>query len=98
MAQPWARAFYNSVAWRRCRRAYSLSVFGLCERCGAPGAEVHHKVYLTPANIDYPPITLGWDNLELLCADCHRKEHFLTAAMREGVQFDDDGDIILPPG
>ena len=67
MARDFAVRFYNSAAWARCRAAYALSVFGLCERCGEAGVEVHHKVYLTPENIDYPPITLGWDNLELLC-------------------------------
>lgn len=40
-----------------------------------PGDQVHHKKHLTPKNINDPEITLNWDNLELLCLDCHRKEH-----------------------
>ena len=52
----------------------------LCERCMQEGrykpAEiVHHKVYLTPENINNPAITLNWDNLEALCRDCHEAEH-----------------------
>ena len=39
------------------------------------GVIVHHKVHLSPDNIHNPEITLGWDNLELLCRDCHAKEH-----------------------
>lgn len=36
---------------------------------------MHHKKHLTPKNINDPEITLNWDNLELLCLDCHQKEH-----------------------
>ena len=70
MAKDWAKAFYKSAAWQDCRSAYIQSVFGLCERCGVPGAEVHHIIYLTPDNINDPYIALSWDNLELLCHEC----------------------------
>ena len=78
--QPWAARFYKSRAWRACRSAYAASVGGLCERClrrgvYRPGRIVHHKVYLTPENINDPAVTLGWDNLELVCDDCHAMEH-----------------------
>ncbi len=77
----YARAFYKSRAWLKCRDSYIKSVGGLCERCLAdglivPGYIVHHKCYLTPENINDPATTLNWDNLELLCLDCHNKEHF----------------------
>ena len=36
MAKPWAKAFYNSAAWRDTREAYMVSKHGLCERCGIP--------------------------------------------------------------
>src|SRR5690606_33094450 len=49
--QPWARSFYKSRAWQKCREAYIAYRHGLCERCGAGGKVVHHKVYLTPDNI-----------------------------------------------
>ena len=75
-----ARKFYMSAAWIRCARAYKKSVNGLCERClkqglYTPGKEVHHKIRLTPENIDDPAIALNWDNLELLCKRCHLEEH-----------------------
>ena len=35
---------------------------------------MHHKIYLTPQNINDPAVTLAEDNLELLCQDCHNKE------------------------
>lgn len=95
LARDFAIKFYNSAAWQRCRRAYAQSVYGLCERCGEPGLEVHHKIHLTPANINDPAITLGWDNLELLCAACHNKVHKRQyEAVRDDVMFDASGDLV----
>src|SRR5690606_27192736 len=96
--QPWARSFYKSRAWQRCREAYIAYRHGLCERCGAGGKIVHHKVYLTPDNINDPEITLSFDNLELLCATCHQHEHFETLPTAEGLRFTADGDLIAVDG
>lgn len=99
MAREFARGFYKSAAWQRCRTAYIQSVFGLCERCGEPGAEVHHREYLTPDNINDPEVALGWDNLELLCASCHNKEHKREhEALRDDVVFDANGDLVPRQG
>lgn len=75
-----AAPFYKSKAWQHCRSAYAKSVGGLCEKClkrglVKPGDIVHHKVKLTPDNINDPAVALSWDNLELLCRDCHAKAH-----------------------
>lgn len=75
-----AEGFYRSPAWKRTRAAYAKSVGGLCERCMSrgiyrAGVIVHHKIHLSPENIHDPEITLGWDNLELLCRDCHAYVH-----------------------
>lgn len=75
-----AHRFYVSPEWIRCRRKYAESVGRLCERCYAagkivPGTQVHHKIRLTPQNINMPEIALNWENLELLCDECHHKEH-----------------------
>ena len=80
MAKDYARAFYNSTAWDNCRKAYAKSVGGLCERClregrYTPGTVVHHKTHITPGNITNPEVTLAWDNLMLVCQDCHAAEH-----------------------
>lgn len=76
-----AKQFYKSTAWIKCRSNYAKSVGGLCERCLqegriVPGDIVHHKCYLTPLNIKDPSVTLNYDNLELLCQNCHNQEHF----------------------
>lgn len=75
-----AKTFYKSKAWKQCRAAYAQSVGGLCEEClqsgrYIPGEIVHHKIELTPDNIDRPEITLDWNNLELLCRECHAEMH-----------------------
>lgn len=72
--------FYNTKKWQDIRAAYRKSVGGLCERCLAcgvirPGKFVHHKIHLTDDNIECPEITLSFANLELLCIECHAKEH-----------------------
>ena len=102
MAKDFAKAFYRSKEWRKCREAYIQSVNGLCERCLAkgklvPGYIVHHKIHLTPENINNPEITLNWDNLEYLCHDCHNKEHGVgkpAEVTREGLVFDEFGGLV----
>ena len=64
-----AKGFYNSRAWKKCRRAYIDSRImvdgGMCEICGERvGYIVHHKELLTPTNITDPSITLSFDNLQ----------------------------------
>lgn len=80
MAQAFAKDFYNGQAWKQCRAAYVKYRRGLCERClkrgqYSAGVIVHHKIVLTPANILEPAVTLNFDNLELLCRDCHADAH-----------------------
>ena len=100
MARDFAKKFYNSKKWKKCREAYKESKNGLCERCLKNGKymvgdEVHHKEYLTPDNINDPNITLNWDKLELLCQSCHSKEHMSKYdVVREDVMFDEKGDLI----
>ena len=65
------------------RDAYFSYRCGLCERCGEAGKIVHHKIHLTPENIHDPRVTLNFKNLELLCYDCHSKEHEAERLHRE---------------
>ena len=80
MHEQFANDFYRSVAWQKCRCAFISARGGLCERCLARGLYsagecVHHKIHLTPENLTNPSITLGFDNLELLCRNCHAEVH-----------------------
>lgn len=75
-----AASFYSSKPWQNTRLAFRKAKGGLCERClkdgrYSAGEIVHHKIPISPDNINDPDITLNWNNLELLCRDCHGKEH-----------------------
>ena len=98
MVRPWARKFYNSKEWQACREAYIASKQGLCERCLAegrisPGEIVHHKEWLTQETIGDPSVTLNFDNLELLCWECHNKEHSKQLPIADEVEFDESGNL-----
>lgn len=80
MAQEFAKQFYSSKAWQDCRNEYAKRVHYLCENClkrglYKPGVIVHHVEELTPANIENPEVSLNWNNLRLVCRDCHAEEH-----------------------
>lgn len=108
MARPFAKAFYRSKSWKKTREAYFRHAHGLCERCREQGTIrkgeiVHHKEHLTPENINDPSVSLSFDNLELLCRDCHAQEHPEIYANREPetaprVAFDENGDLISLEG
>jgi 5-methylcytosine-specific restriction endonuclease McrA len=91
----WAKAFYKSKQWLTVRDAYMRSQHGLCERCGEPAKIVHHKVWLTPENINDPRISLSWGNLEALCQTCHNEEHHgKGSCVNDDLEFDSDGNLI----
>lgn len=76
----YAEKFYKSRAWKHTRQAYLEKVGGLCERClkrglYVPAEIVHHRVHISPENINDPTVTLDQRNLEALCRDCHAAEH-----------------------
>ena len=95
-----AKKFYKSKAWQECRAGYVKAKAGLCEKCLAkglykPGEIVHHKEHLSPGNIDNPDITLNWDNLELLCRDCHAAEHPEIYGAPKRYTIDEFGNVII---
>lgn len=97
MANELANTFYGSQAWKDCRAAYKRKAKGLCERCLAkglfvPGQVVHHKEYITLENITDPQILTDFNNLELLCRDCHEKEH---DRRKKRYKFDELGHVII---
>ena len=83
--------FYKSVAWQVAREIKIRNSNGKCERCGALGEEVHHKIRLTVLNVTNPEISLNQENLELLCKKCHNEEH---KRFSKSQQFDEDGNLI----
>ena len=97
MAKDFAKAFYNSKAWRDCRAGFIKSVFGLCKnhkQCHRPGLIVHHTERLTPEKINDPDVTLNWSKLEYLCIECHNAVDADKDVVRNDVCFDDQGNLV----
>lgn len=99
MARDFAKQFYSSAAWQSCRNEYAKRARYLCEDClkrgiYRPGIEVHHIEELTPENIHRPEITLSFDNLVLLCRDCHKARHSEREKGRR-YYFGANGEVIL---
>ena len=100
MAKEFAKRLYASKQWAQCRASYIESVHGLCEICLKqntikPGYIVHHKIELSPKNINDPSITLSHGNLMYCCHDCHNGLNAIyTDVLRDGLMFDDDGNVI----
>lgn len=93
----YAKGFYSSKAWKDCRDAYKKKAGGLCEVCMKkgiykPGAIVHHKIHINPDNVHDPSVTLSFDNLQLVCRDCHARIH---DGMRRRYTIDAFGRVIL---
>ena len=83
--------FYKSTVWQVARQIKYQEQNGKCERCGRVGEEVHHKIRLTVDNVKDPTVSINQENLELLCKDCHNKEHKRFTKEKE---FDNDGNLI----
>lgn len=105
MAKDYAKGFYKSRAWQRCRAAFiserEAIDGGLCQHCGCKrGYIVDHIVEIEPDNINNPEITLNHDNLQYLCLECHNTKTFQKhKSTRDGLCFDAEGNInkISPP-
>lgn len=76
MAKEFAKAFYNSKAWKRCRDSFVSERIridgGVCMECKTEqGYIVHHKIVLTEDNIHDPMIALNHRNMMYVCKSCH---------------------------
>lgn len=112
MSKPFARSFYTTKAWIKCRAAYIAHRRavdgGMCEDCHErAGYIVHHKTELTPQNINDPDIALSFGNLKYVCHECHNS---IKHNGRDGsvprrskvpgmvrYMFAPDGDVVVAP-
>ena len=99
MAKSYAKQFYSSKAWQDCRNGYARSVSYLCENCLRRGVYrlgeiVHHRIEIDPVTINNPEVALNWNNLELLCRECHAEAHDGRKKDRRYI-IGADGKIIL---
>jgi len=85
--------FYNSLSWQKARDYKMTSAGYLCEVCGGVGGIVHHKIPLTEANMQNPKISIGNENLQLVCRSCHKRIHDELDGKGRRIRFDKDGNI-----
>lgn len=72
--------FYISNPWKELSYKSKIASGGKCARCGKMIADTskligHHKIKLTEQNVNDPTIALNPANVEVICFDCHNKEH-----------------------
>lgn len=106
MAKEWAKKFYKSSKWIKCRQSYIQNRRsidgGLCEVCKDNiGYIVHHMILLTDKNINDPNITLNHEFLSYQCKKCHDKNegHFYgnrksSRPIQEGLMFNEKGELV----
>ena len=97
MAKDWAKKFYDSKAWKECRDSFiatrEAEDGGLCQICRQrAGYIVHHKQWLTAANVTDPDVSLSYDNLLYVCHPCHQNNE----SSDENLYFFDDSGQIQP--
>ena len=82
--------FYTSKQWMDLRFLLILQRGARCERCGAIVADTsklvgHHKTELTLDNVNDPSVSLNPDRIEIVCMDCHNKEHHRFSAVEHEI-------------
>ncbi len=80
MAQDFSKRFYASQEWMDFRFNLILERGPVCQRCGRLVTDTskligHHRITLAPQNINDPSFTLNKDYVELICFECHNREH-----------------------
>lgn len=78
--RPEQNAFYKSHKWQDVRNTYFKKAKGLCEVCLSKGLIkqgeiVHHIIEMNSENIKNEKLAYGFDNLQLVCRDCHKEIH-----------------------
>lgn len=97
MAREFAKSLYNSREWNKVRAYCLMRDKYLCQDCGRPAEEVHHKEYLTPQNIGDISVSLNPDNLVSLCRDCHLARHKREQNVLPKIVFDENGNAVVSP-
>lgn len=76
-------SFYCSKAWRDLVYNLKIESGGKCNRCNFIAFKKedfryligHHKIILNENNVDDPNVSLNHVHIEIICHDCHNKEH-----------------------
>lgn len=76
----WLRRFYNNRAWTTFRMMLIAERGPICSRCHriiSRSIDIigHHTTELTPENVHDYSVSLNPEKVDLVCRDCHDKEH-----------------------
>lgn len=85
------------------RNAYFKHARGLCEVCLSKGLIkqgeiVHHKIEMDSEKIRNERLAYGFDNLQLVCRECHAKLHSSdnkTTRSKRRYKIDSNGKVII---
>ena len=102
--------FYQSKAWKNCRKEVWLKQNLLCGICGKPvyvkglseeipkeyrrTGIVHHKEHLNNENVYDDNVSLNIDNLIGVCLECHNSIHAEHNSTRPEYEFDELGNLV----
>lgn len=85
--------FYRSKKWITFANYIRESRNYTCDRCGGYGNICHHIIHLNMDNYNNPTIAFNEELIELLCYNCHNKEHMHNNTTQKDMWFDKDGNI-----
>lgn len=63
------RVFLQSEAWKEIRKRAFAHHGDMCQRCGQPATDIHHKTYIRWGGRE------TMEDLEVLCRPCHTAHH-----------------------
>ena len=80
MSEGIIKKFYASKEWRQLRDILIVERKMTCQKCGKHFIDTsqligHHIIELNEDNVYNADISLNKDNIEVICYDCHNKEH-----------------------
>ena len=92
-------AFYKSKKWQKTRDAYFKKAKGLCEICLSKGLIkqgeiVHHIIEMDSEKIHNERLAFGFDNLQLVCRECHAKIHDDGIKRKKRYMIDREGRVL----
>ena len=89
-------SFYHTKRWQKLRQRI-LNRDCICQVCyTAKPTIAHHKVWITPENINIPELVWGEKNLISVCQSCHNLIHHGSqdhSCTIEGYEFDENGEL-----
>jgi 5-methylcytosine-specific restriction endonuclease McrA len=98
--RPEQEAFYKSYKWKQVRKAYFKQAKGLCEICLSKGLIkqgeiVHHKIEMDSEKIHNERLAYGFDNLQLVCRECHARIHEKEMRKKQRYKINSDGRVLI---